>query len=87
MEELLVKVASKVREIFKYNPELREVVEKTAQVYVSENKDTGKFEIDYIKFCFYDNVVTVSETEIEHHPEYSVKTLFKYDGWDALLNL
>ena len=86
MEELLENVTSKVREIFKYNPELREVVDHTAQVYVSENKD-GKFEIDYLKFCFYDDVVTVSKTEIEHHLEYGVKTLFKYNGWDELLDL
>lgn len=87
MEELISEIVTKVREMYKYDHAMKDIVAQTATMYASEDKETGKFKIDYIKFDYYD-IITVSATEIAYHPEFGpAKTLFRYSGWDALLNL
>lgn len=86
MDNLILNVIAKVRQIGKYYPDIKDVVNCDADIKMTEKN--GNLTVDYIKFDNYDEV-WVNDGGITFIPydTRNRKVLFAYNGWDELLAL
>lgn len=84
-DDLIFKIINKVREIGKYNPDIKDIICNKGHVTLTENNQTLK--VDSIEFFNYDKVI-VTNKGIYFHSEYGkTKTILEYNGWDKLLSM
>jgi hypothetical protein len=89
MEELITHVIAKTRELCKNSderPDIEDLVAREAHVKLIENKVSGGYKIESIKFIGMYAQVIVTETEIAYKPDRLFPVvLYTYRDWNALL--
>lgn len=85
MEEKILAIIEKIRNMYRYDPNCRDLVQNDPSISLKLIK--GKLSIDCISWQWYSSIYATEE-RITFHPEYgNARTLVEYNGWDALLKL
>ena len=85
MEEKIMQIIEKVRSISKYNPDIKQLVRADSKVTLVEFD--GELMLESISFSCYDTLIVTQHSItliLEHGTR---KVLFKYDGWNGLLEM
>ena len=84
MEELILRIIAKVRQMYKYDNRFKDILDQNAAVELRE-KD-GKLESASIQFCWYDMII-VCNGRIVYKPEYGCdQVLYTYDNFENFIN-
>ena len=85
MEQLIVDIITKVRRMYKYDSNIKDIVAQTAKATLVERN--GKLVLAHIDFNYYDKVC-VSSNSITYHPEHGYpQKLITYRDFYHLLEL
>lgn len=86
MEEKILAIIEKIRNMYRYDPNCRDLVKNAPDISLKLIKG-NKLSIDCISWQWYSSIYA-TEKQITYHPEHgNARTLIKYNGWDALLKL
>lgn len=86
MEEKVKQIIKKVRNIYKYDETYRKIIERKANVNLSED-DNGNIQLKSISFSWYDEIL-VSKSGIIFKPSYGEnKIILKYSSFEELLEM
>ena len=83
MEELIIKVIAKVRDMYKYIPELNELLKQGAEVKIEETEEG--LHIKNISFSYYGKILVGEKSIIFFPDQGEFKTLATYKNFEALL--
>ena len=84
MEDLILQVITKVREMYKFDNRLKEIIKQNANVELRERD--GKLELSSISFNWYDSLV-ICNGKIVYKPEYgNNEVLYTYNKLEDLLS-
>ena len=87
MEQIILKAVKKIRQMYRFDDRLNDVLKKNPTVHIEINDDGTNLEMTEIVFSWYDKVCVTSKG-ITYIPERgSSKTIIKYNGWDELIAL
>ena len=85
MEEKILAIIEKIRNMYRYDPNCRDLVKNDPEVSLKVVGD--KISIADISWQWYSSIYATEE-KITFHPEHgNARTLIEYNGWDALLKL
>ena len=84
-KEKFLKIIKKVRQIAKFNPDIKDIVEHTANIHL---KEYGEYIVlESISFSWYGSV-WVYQNSIVYIPEHGLrKVILEYKNWDELLEV
>ena len=86
MENKIKTIIQKVRDMYKYDPDKKEVVAHKASVEFKETKN-GDIALHSITFSWYDNIY-VYDTGIIYSPDHkNARKILEYKDWDELINM
>lgn len=87
MEQTILEVVKKIRQMYRFDDRLTDIIKKNPTVHIEVNKDCTKLELTEIVWSWYDKLVATNHG-ITYMPERgSSKTIIKYKGWDELIAL
>ena len=84
--EDIMEIIDKVRELFKYQPDYRNIINQKASIILGET--SGGLIIRSITFDYYERIfVTSSSITLDDEHGTTRKVLYEYNGFDELLRL
>ena len=86
-EEIICKIIAKVRQMYKYDKRLADILATTASIKGSETPE-GKIEFSSITWSFYGNQIVAGRHRIVYSPEYGEdEELITYSDFNELISL
>ena len=80
-------IISKVRSKYSNIDYCRSLLSLPASIYHRENKNTGKIQLEYIEFRYYDAVI-LYKNKMVYSPQYGGSTvILTYKDWEDLLSI